>query len=517
MNSATRPNSLKNYLSPQAYNSLVLEKLRRKAQQRTAKQAPDNWQEWLTTLFPNVFTAPFAKRHVEYWDWLEAIEPGLKPQPFFAIWPRGGAKTTNAEAGCVRVGAKGVRKFCLYTRGTQDKANESLQSIAALLESKRVEAYYPQLSSRKLGKYGNSKGWRVDTLRCSNGFNVVALGYDAAVRGVKLEEYRPDFIIIDDIDDKEDSIETIDKKIRTLTRDILPAGSVDVAVLGIQNLIHPRSIFSKISEGTAEFLYNRIVSGPYPAIEGFEYEARKAPEKGYRISGGTATWAGQDLATCEAQLNEWGLTAFLQEAQHEVDDPAGGMYNHIEYRHCEWDEVPPLESIAVWVDPAITDTDQSDSQGIQADGRAGDGTIYRLYSWEQRSSPEDAVRRAILKAVELGADTVGFESDQGGDLWKSTYNFMWGKLLEEGAIPADAVIPSFRDARAGAIGSKIHRGNLQVIQYEKGRFIHVRGTHRVLERALNRFPLTKPFDLHDSAFWSQHFLVKGASRPFLRV
>lgn len=368
-----------------------------------------------------------------------------------------------------------------------------------------------------MGKYNNSKGWRVDTLRCGNDFNVVALGYDAAVRGVKIEEYRPDLIIIDDIDDKEDSLETIEKKIRTLTRDILPAGSIDVAVIGIQNLVHPRSIFKQIGEGTADFLYNRIVSGPHPAILDLEYEARPAPAKGYVITGGVPTWEGQNLETCQAQLDEWGLTAFLSESQHLVEDPPGGMYNHIDFRYCEQNEVPDLEAITVWVDPAITDTDQSDSQGLQVDGISADGTIYRLHSWEQRTSPEDAVKRAILKAIEYGADSVGFESDQGGDLWKSTYFFVWEKLDKEGLIPEGTPMPSFKDARAGGIGSKVHRGNLQVVQYEKGRFVHVKGTHKVLERALNRFPLTKPFDLHDSAFWSQYYLVRGAGRPFLKV
>jgi len=32
--------------------------------------------------------------------------------------------------------------------------------------------------------------------------------------------------------------------------------------------------------------------------------------------GGTATWEGQDLATCENQINRWGLRAFEAEAQH---------------------------------------------------------------------------------------------------------------------------------------------------------------------------------------------------------
>lgn len=506
---------------------------------RRGIKSPKKWPKWLPTLFPNLFYHPFAGRHYDFWNHIDSIKPGIKPQAFFAIWARGGAKTTNAEAAAVFVGAKNKRKFCLYTRSTQIKANESVQNIAAMLESKRFAKYYPQMAERKLGKYNNSKGWRVDTLRCGNGFNIVALGYDAAVRGVKIEEFRPDLIIIDDIDDKEDSVETIEKKIRTLTHDILPAGSTDVAVIGVQNLVHPRSIFSKIANNEADFLYDRIVSGPYPAVIDLEYEA-KPDGKGYHITGGTPTWAGQNLETCEAQINEWGLIAFLAESQHEVDDPLGGMYDHITFRYCEQSEVPDLKKIVVYVDPAITDTDQSDSQGIHADGIAADGlTIYRLYSWEQRTSPEKAIKRALIKALELGADVIGFETDQGGELWQTDYNHVCDKVVRmvlghdefdkpdeldailksiilgkmEGQVIEDkegfirSLFPSFDSVKAGTIGSKIHRGNMQVLQYEQGVFIHVKGTHQVLEKALRRFPKTKPFDLHDAAFWSQYALV----------
>ena len=526
---------------------MKVERLKWKSQ---AKTAPDNWQDRLKTIFPNLFYSPFADRHVEFWEHVESIEPGIKPSAFFAVWSRGGAKTTNAEAAAVDLGARGKRKFCLYTRSTQVKANESVQNIAAMLESKRFGEYYPQMAERKMGKYNNSKGWRVDTLRCANGYNVVALGYDAAVRGVKIEEFRPDLIIVDDIDDKEDSQETTEKKIRTLTRDILPAGSTDVAVIVIQNLIHPRSILSKVVNGDADFLYDRIVSGPYPAVTDLEYEAR--PDgKGYHITGGIPTWAGQSLETCEAQMNEWGLLAFLAEAQHEVEDPLGGMYDHIVFRHCERSEVPDLEKIVVYVDPAITDTDFSDSQGIQADGivNHADGfTIYRLYSWEQRSTPEKAIKRALLKAIELGADVIGFETDQGGELWETDYKHVCDKvvrmvlgadefdkpdeldtqivLLIRGNLEGQEItekltrrlFPSFEAVKAGTIGSKIHRGNMQVLQYEQGHFVHVIGTHQVLEKALRRFPKTKPYDLHDAAFWSQYALIGKWKRiEFLKV
>jgi len=91
-----------------------------------------------------------------------------------------------------------------------------------------------------------------------------------------------------------------------------------------------------------------------------------------------------------------GLSAFLAECQHQVEAPAAGMFDHVEFRHCAWKEVPDLVGIVVWVDPAVTDTDQSDAHGIQADGVAGDGTVYRLWSWEARTSPEESLRRALL-------------------------------------------------------------------------------------------------------------------------
>lgn len=195
-----------------------------------------------------------------------------------------------------------------------------------MLESRRVSLYYPELSQRKIGRYGNSKGWKVNVLRCANDFSVAALGYDAAVRGIKFEEYRPDLIIVDDIDDKRDTIETINKKIETLTRDILPAGSADCAVIGIQNLIGYAGIFTQLANGKADFLRDRIVSGPYQAIDRLKYQYQDS-ENIYKITGGEATWEGQSLEICQQQLNEWGPTAFIQEAQNIVVKKEGRVYH----------------------------------------------------------------------------------------------------------------------------------------------------------------------------------------------
>jgi hypothetical protein len=236
--------------------------------------------------------------------------------------------STSAEVAVVALGVRGRRKYCLYVRETQDQADKSVANIASLLESDAIARYYPEHASRQTGKYGNSRGWRREQLRTAGGYTVDALGLDTAARGIKVDEQRPDLIIFDDIDGKNDSPATTKKKLETITHSILPAGSQDVAVLGIQNLIIAGGIFTQLAEGTADFLVDRIVSGPFPAVDGLEYEWQADPRSGVRravITSGTATWEGQNLATCQKQIDTFGLSAFLKECQHRVTDKAEGV------------------------------------------------------------------------------------------------------------------------------------------------------------------------------------------------
>jgi len=871
--------------------------LERRRRQQTAPP-PDNWQAWLPAMFPAIFAVPFAAHQIEFWQWVESITIDSKPNPFIAVWARGGGKTSSVEAATVRLAAKGTRKFCLYIRSTQDKANESVTNIAAMLESRTITQHYPLLSERKLGKYGFARGWRVDTLRCASGFSVIGLGLDAAVRGIKIEEQRPDIIFChkkgtrifvnnrwdlvenhpsahsyisdgfnvtifgipfyetvsndhlyyvkqfklkkgrldeictgwqpahslnkhsyiglpidysvedvqpvsvyepgvitqrdakgrvvaaggnyvkkipeyfrdpdwwwliglwwgdghiagktqviitvadkqpeiadkiymilarynikhsaikkvgcsqvvfscsvmnrwfrtwktskaaaqkcppqwvekinfelqkefvkgyidsdgfidnkhnqlritsvslngllclsrilarlnipsyirkgikghdteivgvkcssqdkydimfrqnvkilgydienqtrysygrcfikdgfiwrkihtisnvqnqefiaiktdegtyitdfglshncDDLDDVSDAPRTVLRKIEVLTTSILPAGATNVAIGGVQNLIHEGGIFAQLVSGQADFLLNCQISGPHPAVVDLVYES--LPEGGYRITGGTPTWEGQSLAICESQINEWGLASFLREAQHEIET-TGGIWDDIAFRHIDQAAVPDIIRGAVWIDPAVTSTDESDCQAMQADGLGSDGKLYRFYSWEGITTPEDIVTRAVLKCLELGFEAIGIETDQGGDTWQSVYAQVWQrineaahwwvKLSSEGGQEAEDWIashtelaavaplandivtqrlrqPQFRSAKAGqGHGSKVARNQRMLVSYEQGKVIHVTGTHSVLERALKRFP-NKPLDLADAAYWGWWDLV----------
>jgi len=489
---------------------IIQAELELRQRRRSGKQllAPSDWQQWCYTLFPKYFTAPFAQRHIELWEWLESITLDNYVKAFIAIWGRGGAKSTNAEAGTVRLGAESRRRYALYVSSTQDKADTHVANIAGMIEEKKFGEYYHKMSMRARGKFGNVKGWRREHLQAANGFSVDAFGLDSGLRGIKIDEVRPDIIILDDIDEKFESPKVTLKKMQTITDTVLPSGSKNCAVLFIQNLIGADSIASRLVDMRADFLRDRILSGPFPAIDNFEYELQDFL---FMITGGTPTWSGQDLETAQAQINLWGISAFRREAQHEVD-LTGGIWDGVEWQHVEYDKLPKFKRIVCWVDPAVTDKPESASQGISIGGLDYSDNLMGLYFWEGVTSPEKVLENAIYRAHQWGSEKVGVETNQGGDTWKSVWKLAVEKVLErlqkewKAAHPdrpnvPPISLPKFDEAKAGAgDGPKIERNGQLLTEYERGKVKHMLGTHQVMEKALRRFP-NPPLDVADSWWW----------------
>jgi hypothetical protein len=475
----------------------------------------DHWEGWLRAIAPDYAIKPFGDHHAQFWQWAWEIEPGVRPRPYVAIWPRGGAKSTSAEMSVLALGARQRRRYCLYVSETQDQADDHVANIAALLEGAEVEFAFPHLGERMVGKFGTTKGWRRNRVRTSSGFTVDGIGLDSAARGIKLENMRPDLMVFDDIDSEQDSEHLTEKKIKTITRKLLPAGSQDCAVLAIQNKVHDDSIFARLADGRADFLRDRIVSGPIPAVWDLEWAEIEGK---FQIVGGSPSWDGMPISSSQGLLNDIGLTAFLAECQHATVTLGGGIFDHLNWSglHVTEPELPAFRRVVVWLDPAVTSTDQSDCQGIQCDALGRDGLIYRLWSWEGRTQPLAAVKRAIAKAVEWNADTVGVESDQGGDTWRSVYQQACEELRREGVLRGPA--PRFASAKAGGgHGSKLTRAQRMLVDYERGKIRHLVGTHDTLEMGLMRFPKMKPYDLVDAAYWSWHDLVgRGSGRGGVR-
>lgn len=417
--------------------------------------------------------------------------------------------STSAEMAVAALAARGVRRYGLYICETQEQADDHISNVAALLRSPTIELAYPDLGKPAVTPEGHSKGWRRSRIVTASGFILDACGLDSAARGIKFEDQRPDFMLFDDIDGELDGEAITEKKIKVITRKLLPAGSPDCGILMVQNLVHENSIFARLADGRADFLRDRHVSGPIPAVKDLEVEEHDGR---WVIVNGEPTWPeGFGIAECQKLINEFGLTAFLAECQHKNKPPDGEIFSHINFDsdafRVEFEECPPFKRVVVWVDPAVTSNESSDSMGIQCDALGIDGKIYRLWSWEQRSTPYQAMKRAIKTAILYKADTVGVETNQGGDTWRIVYDQAMEdvkiEMEEEGDSDFFRRMPRYKERKATKdLGSKVTRAERMLVDYERDVFRHVRGTHETLESALKRFPRVKPFDLVDAACWS---------------
>ena len=354
----------------------------------------DHWDDWLRSYFPRYYSrngepVAFADFHKELWDWVWTLKSGVRPESFIAVWSRDAGKSTNAEIACIAVAARRVRRYGLYISSTQDKADDHVGNIGSILENSDLSNEDPSLAQRRIGKYGQSKGWRRNRLRTASGFTLDALGLDSAARGAKIDEARPDFIIFDDIDQDGDTELKVSKKIDQITRKILPAGAHDVAVLGVQNLVHANSIFARFVDKRAEFLVNRRVSGPHPALKSMTY--RKANDGRITITGGEPTWVGLNVPRCQAIIEDIGLTAFLAEFQHDKASQKGSFFADL------WNE--SVLCIDPFLIPRSWRIDRSFDYGYAkpfsvgwwatSDGETPSpdgclypkGTLFRIYEW----------------------------------------------------------------------------------------------------------------------------------------
>ncbi len=459
--------------------------------------ATDDWRGWLARIFPDQIRGGFAVHHEDLWQWIWALEQGIRPEPFVAVWPRGGAKSSTAELGVAALGCRQKRTYAVYCSGTQALADEHVANVATLLESSTVARHYPRMAQRNVGKFGNPRGWRHNRL-AAQGFTVDALGLDVASRGVKFDDQRPDLIILDDIDDAEDSAKTLEHKISRLTRSLLPAGSDDVAVLVIQNLIHRDGIVAQILDRRADMLATRHISGPVPALRGMQIENREGRNV---IVAGEPTWQGQSLESCQADLELYGLASFLSECQHDVTVREGALWSREILDLYRVVRAPDLGVIVVGVDPPGGRTEA----GIVVMGSEAMPSIpgrlhaYVLEDASLAGPPETWGAQAVAAYHRWGAHYIIGETNFGGDMVKSIINMTDPSVR-------------FKEVRAGRGQDKWTRAEPVAALTGQGR-IHMVGHFPELEHELTNWvqgDAASPNRL-DAAVWAAHHLMPDLS------
>lgn len=134
-------------------------------------------------------------------------------------------------------------------------------------------------------------------------------------------------------------------------------------------------------------------------------------------------------------------------------------------------EAPEIGRTVVAIDPAVTNTEDSDEHGLVVAGIGPDQTGYLLADESLRGSPMDWARAAIALAKKWQADGVVVEVNQGGDMVAHTLR---------------TIAPSLNIIEVRATRGKHVRAEPIASLYEQGRVRHV-GQFPEIENQMTQF------------------------------
>lgn len=303
------------------------------AQERALELESEGWFKWFSTVFGEYFTTNLARHHEEmlewYWQSMLTKRAGLKVQKatYPAIWSRGHRKSDIVRAIVAADACLLSPGYCLYVSCTKSKVRGHAISVEGLITSSKLTEYYPAVGRVKRNEQNASKGWTAEFIYCDAGYVFHYIGLDQGVAGANVDNVRPTLIVLDDVDDREDSPLISENRLHTLTRAVLPTGVHNTLVVMAQNYISRHGAIYRIHSGKERVLTNRIITAPIPAVYDLKTEPQLQSDGLIHdvVLAGTPSWAAFDLVRVQEEIDRDGLPSFIAECQHDVEADKSGL------------------------------------------------------------------------------------------------------------------------------------------------------------------------------------------------
>nr|DAT38253.1 MAG TPA: Large Terminase [Caudoviricetes sp.] len=156
------------------------------------KRLEGNYIRWFEYYFPNYAQCKCAWFHKKFAD---DIILNIEIYELLEIY-RSGAKSVHADMGVpLYLYYTGRLKFMLLIGETEKKAQKLLSACQAQF----------QYNKRLINDYGNRfklGDWAAGEFLTTDGVRFMSLGFGQNPRGVREEDQRPDYIVVDDVDNK---------------------------------------------------------------------------------------------------------------------------------------------------------------------------------------------------------------------------------------------------------------------------------------------------------------------------
>jgi hypothetical protein len=310
---------------------------------------------------------------------------------------RGSAKSTRAEEAITLMACFGVVKNVLILKESEQRAADSLKTIKHYLE-------YDEFIQDTFS-IGPGEIWTETRILTSTGVMIQAYGRGQSLRGVKYLNARPDFIFLDDVEDKESgSVATPEARAKTknwLAGTVIPSLAPGGRMRMAATPLHPEALAPTLAKAGGSWL-----TRTYPIL----YRDDDDPiDPGAWTSAWPDRWSLETILKMRKDFEEIGEgETFQQEYMCEAVDPASQTFTddmlRVEPRVRSWHAV-----YAVY-DPARTTNKKSATTGKVVASWIGN----RLVVWEaaaRKWMPDEIVNDIFATCEKYTPVAVGVEEN----------------------------------------------------------------------------------------------------------
>ena len=340
------------------------------------RKATRNYNEFVKTYFPIYASSDCGYFHIQ------AAKELKKDRNAFMVleWPREHAKSVHANIFYpMYLLALGELDGMILMGKNEDDAKNLLADLQAQLQ-------YNQLYINDFGDQFNAGSWTEGDFTTVSGIRFLAIGRDQSPRGARKNEKRPNYAVIDDIDD--DIIVNNERRVLEVVDRILGALYFALSIKGARvvmagNRIHPRSILAHIVGDI------KPGSPKRPGIKHIKVFATEGKRgKKLKISeGGTPAWK-ERYTTQELQdkMDKAGPAVSGREFYHE-HTVEGKIFKEAFF---QWRKLPKLSKYQVIVgyfDPSFENKVTSDFKAVR---------VWGLYNNKEKHCIKSFVRKTEL-------------------------------------------------------------------------------------------------------------------------
>jgi predicted phage terminase large subunit-like protein len=283
-------------------------------------------------------------------------------------WARGHAKSTHLDIMIplwLKCQKERELNVMVLVGKSQDNANTLLSDVQAELQ-------YNQRYSNDFGKQYNAGSWQEGEFVTADGCAFFARGRGQSPRGLRYKENRPDYIVIDDLDD--DELVENEARVSKLTDWVKEAlfGSLDGGrgrFVMVGNLIGKNSVLARIA-----------------ATEGVYVSQVNIYDKNGNVTW-CEKWSLQEVKDMEQFM---GYRSFQKE---NMNNPIteGAVFKNDWIR---WKKLPKLdkyESIVAYCDPSFKSSTKNDYKAIKMWGKIGT-ELHLIKAFVRQCSTSEMVR-----------------------------------------------------------------------------------------------------------------------------